>query len=87
MTILFPQLPIRFLLDIGALSGNYISKDLANPLESRGIVKNKCIHRVCSAMSGLCQHSDGLMTADLQYINVKVNGKQRMEITVKVLDV
>ena len=45
------DLPLRFLLDIGALQGNYISKDLAVALESRGIIRNKCNHRVCSAMS------------------------------------
>ena len=81
------DLPIRFLLDIGALQGNYISKDLANALESRGVVRNKCNHRVCSAMSGLCQHSDGLMKFYLQYTNVYANRLERMEITAKVLDI
>jgi hypothetical protein len=64
------DLPIRFVLDIGALQCNYISKDLVNALKSRGIVRNKCTHRVCSAMSGLCQHPDGLMMFYLQFTNV-----------------
>jgi len=82
------DLPIRFLLDIDALQGNYISKDLANAaLESRGVVTNKCNHCVCSAMSGLYQHSDGLMTFYLPYTNVYANRLEIMKITAKVLDI
>ena len=81
------DLPLRFLLDIGALQGNYISKDLAIALESRGVIRNKCNHRVCSAMSNLCQTADGLMKFYLQYFNVYVNKYERIEITAKVLDI
>ena len=64
------DLPIRFLLDIGAFRGNSIDKNLSNVLEFQGVAKNKCNHRLCSALSGLFQHSDGLNKFWLQYTNV-----------------
>ena len=48
---------IRFLFDIGALQGNYISIDLAVMLEKQGIKRTKCSQRVCSAMTGLCKET------------------------------
>ena len=81
------DLLIDFLFDICALQVNYNSKDLINALESRGVVRNKCNHYVCSAMSSLCQHSDILKKFYFQYTNVKANRLQRMKIIAKVLDI
>ena len=61
------DLPIRFLLDIGALQGNYISLDLAKALEAKGIPRSQCNHRVCSAMSEMCKQAQGKMSLYVKY--------------------
>ena len=81
------DLPIRFLLYIGALQGNYISLDLAKALEAKGIPRSQCNHRVCSAMSEMCKQAQGKMSFYVQYYNVYEQRVERMHIVAKVLDI
>ena len=81
------DLPIHFLLDIGALQGNYISLDLATALEAAGIQRKKCHQKVCSALHGICKETHGIMTFFMEYFNVKELRKERIQVVAKVLDV
>jgi len=82
------DLPIRFLLDIGALQGNYISLDLAKALEASGVERKKCSQKVCSALHGICKEAHGMMSFFIEYINVNnENRKERIKINAKVLDI
>ena len=81
------DLPIRFLLDIGALQDNYISVDLANALEAAGIQRLQCNQKVCSALNNICKVAHGKMCFVIEYYNVYENKKERLNISAKVLDI
>ena len=81
------DISILFLLDIGALQGNYISLDLATALEAQGIPRKKCSQKVCSAMSNFCKETYGKMSFYIQYYNVYECRYERLQIVAKVLDI
>ena len=81
------ELPIRFLLDIGALQDNYVSLDMAKALEAKGITRSKCNQKVCSAMSGMCKQAQGRMKFYVSYYNVYERRVEKMIISAKVLDI
>jgi hypothetical protein len=59
----------NILIDTGALQSNYIQKEIAKLLESKGIKRARSEVIVCSGVCGLCAKTSEIIYFDLTILN------------------
>jgi hypothetical protein len=75
----------RFLLDSGALNGNYVSEETAALLRAAGVKEDPSEgKRVCVAIGDICRPSGSVFTFPVEFFNESTKAKETLQIKASV---